>query len=137
GMVGLWLAVNARDRVSAVALANTSPQFDSATLEGRRQTVLAKGTAAIADVVMQRFFSPETLAPGDAYAESIRAVLLATSSAGYAGCCAALRDAQFNDLLEKIATPALVIGGERDPSTPWAEHGELLARGIQIGRAHV
>jgi len=131
GMVGLWLAVNARDRVSAVALANTSPQFDSATLEGRRRTVLAKGTAAIADVVMQRFFSPETLARGDAYAASVRAVLLATSSAGYAGCCAALRDAQFTDLLGTIQTPTLVIGGDRDPSTPWAGHGELLARGIR------
>lgn len=135
GGVGQWLAIHAPKRITALVLANSSPRFDAANLETRRQTVLAKGIAAIADAVMQRFFSPETLAANDPYAASVHSVLMATEVAGYAGCCAALRDADFRQALEKVRAPVLVIAGDRDQSTPWSGHGELLARGI--GEAQV
>ena len=128
--IGQWLAINAPQRLTALVLANSSPRFDPASLETRRKTVLAQGISAIADPVMQRFFSPETLARGDAYAASVRSVLLGTSAVGYAGCCAALRDGDFSQLLDKFHTPTLSIVGDRDNSTPWNGHGELLARGI-------
>jgi len=133
--VGQWLALHAPERLTALVLANSSPRFDPANLEKRRQTVLAQGIPAIADAVMQRFFTPETLARGDAYAASVRSVLLGTSALGYAGCCAALRDADFTQSLEKIRTRTLIIAGDRDQSTPWAGHGELLARGIRGAQA--
>jgi 3-oxoadipate enol-lactonase len=129
--VGEWLALNAPQRLTRLVLANSSPRFDPANLETRRQTVLASGTSVIAGAVMQRFFSPETLARNDAYAAGIRSVLLGTSAQGYAGCCAALRDADFSQSLGKIRTRTLIIVGDRDQSTPWTGHGELLARGIE------
>jgi 3-oxoadipate enol-lactonase/4-carboxymuconolactone decarboxylase len=135
GAVGQWMGVNAPERVTALVLANTSPHFDSAGMETRRQAVLQKGIGAVADAVIQRFFSAATLARGDAHAASVRSVLLSTNPVGYAGCCAALRDVDFVPVLEKIRTPTLVIGGDHDPSTPWAAHGELLARGIQGAQA--
>src|SRR5262249_10559066 len=81
GAVGLWLAANKPDRLTAVVLANTSPRFDAAGLEARRQTVLANGIASVADTVLGRFFSPETLA-GSAHAASVRRVLLETGPRG-------------------------------------------------------
>jgi 3-oxoadipate enol-lactonase/4-carboxymuconolactone decarboxylase len=86
--------------------------------------------AAIVDLAMQRFFSPETLAQKNPRAASVRSVLLGTSPVGYSGCCAALRDMDHAELLAKISSPTLVIVGDTDVSTPWLGHGEVLAREI-------
>ncbi|HMF89952.1 MAG TPA: 3-oxoadipate enol-lactonase [Candidatus Angelobacter sp.] len=142
GAVGLCLAERHPERLAAVVLANTSPRFDAAGLEARRQAVLANGIASVADAVLGRFFSPETLARS-AYAASVRRVLLKTDPAGYAGCCAALRDSDLRPSLHDIKTPALVIGGDRDQSTPWDAHGALLvkeiagAQSVRIESAHL
>lgn len=128
GAVGQWLAVNLSGRVTALVLANTSAKFAAELLEARRKAVLGGGIQPIADAVLGRFFSPENLAGPNA--QSIRSVLLGTNPAGYAGCCAALRDFNFKPLLDKISIPTLVIVGDRDASTPWAEHGKFLATGI-------
>jgi len=136
GAIGQWLALNAPDRVSGLVLANTSPQFGPRTnWESRMQTVSEKGMAGIAEIVMPRFFSSETLARGDVYANAVKSVLLGTSPIGYWGCCAALRDFDATQSLGKIRIPTLVIAGDRDVSTPWEGHGQLLAHNIPSARA--
>ena len=135
GAIGQWLAAHAPDRVTSLVLANTSPQFGPrANWEDRIQKVRAGGMAAIADLAMGRFFSGETLAQRNPYAMSVRRVLLGTDPGGYAGCCAALRDTDHNRLLREIRVPTLVIAGDKDLSTPWAGHGEILAREISGAR---
>ena len=134
GAIGQWLAVNAPQRLIALVLANTAPKFGTHDLwEARRKAVLEGGMQAIVDATMQRFFSTQN--QHSAYAESVRNVFLATDPRGYAACCAALRDADFRALLGRISTRTLVIGSDRDPSTPWKEHGELLAGGIPGAKA--
>jgi len=136
GAIGQWVAANAPDRVTHLVLANTSPQFGPrANWDTRMAAVLTGGMSAIVDLAMQRFFSPETLAHKNPYAESIRSTLLGTDPAGYAGCCAALRDTDHTALVAKIKTPTLVIVGDRDVATPWAGHGEILVREIAGARA--
>src|SRR5262249_27220060 len=128
--------LHARDRLTALVLANTSPRFASPEIwEARRRSVREGGMQAVVDMAMQRFFSPEMLAQGDPYAQSVRSVFLGTDPAGYVACCAALRDIDHTTVLGKITTPTLVIGGENDPSTPWGEHGALLARDIPGAKA--
>ncbi len=135
GMIGQWLAASAPERITHLVLANTSPRMDSAAMETRRRTVLESGMAAVVDAVMGRFFSPETLAREDADVASARRTLLNTDPRGYAGCCAAIRDMDQTGLLQQIRVPTLIIVGDRDVSTPWAGHGEVLAREIQNSRA--
>jgi 3-oxoadipate enol-lactonase / 4-carboxymuconolactone decarboxylase len=131
GAIGQWLAIHAGDRVSRLVLANTSPQFGPrSNWDARRKAVLDGGMAAVIDLVMQRFFSTETLARGDVYAQAVRSVILGTDPIGYAGCCAALRDADHTQSVKQIRVPTLVIVGERDVATPWSGHGEILAREI-------
>ena len=131
GAIGQWLALNAPDRVSRLVLANTSPQFGPRTnWESRIRTVAEKGMAGLVDIVMPRFFSSDTLTRGDAYANAVRSVFLGTDPVGYTGCCAALRDVNHTSMLKQIRTPTLVIAGDHDVSTPWAGHGEILAREI-------
>ena len=132
GMIGQWLGAHHAHRIERLVLANTSPRVaDPSLFELRRKTVLTEGLVAIEPTVMGRFFS----SPGNAAADSIRATLLATDAAGYAGCCAAIRDMDHRPLLPRISVPTLVIGGDADVSTPWTGHGEVLASQIPAARA--
>jgi 3-oxoadipate enol-lactonase / 4-carboxymuconolactone decarboxylase len=136
GAIGQWLAIHAGDRVSRLILASTSPQFGPrSNWDARRKAVLDGGMAAVIDLVMQRSFSSETLAGGDVYAQAVRSVILGTDPIGYAGCCAALRDADHTQSLKQIRVPTLVIVGDRDVATPWSGHGEILAREIPGAQA--
>ncbi len=136
GIIGQWLAANAPDRVTSLILANTSSGYpDASPMEARRRTVLQRGMAAVEEMVMGRFFSPEMLAANPPEVAGVRRVLLAMDRVGYAGCCAAVRDMNQAALLRAIHVPTLIIVGDRDLSTPWEPHGEALARGI--AGAHV
>jgi len=135
GAVGQWLAIHAPEKLTGLILANTSPRVGTPELwQNRINAVQQGGMVAIADTAIQRFFSPESLAPSSAYIESVRSVLLGTDVRGYVGCCAALRDFDFKENLPRIGIPTLVIVGERDVSTPWAGNGEILAQRIPQAR---
>ncbi|HET9181715.1 MAG TPA: 3-oxoadipate enol-lactonase [Candidatus Angelobacter sp.] len=134
GAVGQWLALNAPERIAALVLANTSPQFGTReTWDIRLQAVRQGGMPAVADAGMERFLSPANRASAEG--QSLRTVLLATDPAGYAGCCVALRDVNFKDSLGRIKVPTLVIGTDHDPSTPWEGNGDILAREIPAAKA--
>ena len=130
GMIGQWIAATTPGRISHLVLANTSARADSVGMESRRQLVLSTGLAAVVDVVMGRFFTPESLANASPAVASARRTLLATNPIGYAGCCAAIRDMDQRNLLSAIRVPTLVVSGDRDVSLPWHGHGDLLAHSI-------
>ena len=144
GMIGQWLGITASDRLTKLILANTSPKVSpQSAWDDRRRAVLESGVAAIADMAMSRFFTPESLAQANPYVNSVRTTLLATDPAGYAGCCSAIRDMDHTAQLHKIAAPTLVMVGDRDAATPWEGHGEILAgeipgaRTVRLPAAHL
>ena len=135
GMIGQWLGAHAADRLTDLVLANTSPRVaDPAAMETRRRAVLDGGMAAVVDTVMARFFSPARLAAGSPAIASTRRTLLATDPAGYAGCCAAIRDMDLRSTMSQVRAPVLVISGDLDVSMPWAEHAGVLAQAIAGAR---
>jgi 3-oxoadipate enol-lactonase/4-carboxymuconolactone decarboxylase len=85
-------------------------------------------------VAMQRSFTPESLAANLPPVTRMRRVLLSTDPAGYAGCCAAIRDMDQRSLLAAIHVPTMIVVGDRDISTPWQGHGDVLAGGIPHAR---
>jgi 3-oxoadipate enol-lactonase len=133
GMVGMWLASEAPERIDRLVLCSTAP-----TLPPREQwleravTVRAEGVSAIADAVLDRWFTP--LAP-ESLRESFRTMLVGTPAEGYAGCCEALADLDLRDRLAAIGAATLVVTGEGDPVAP-PETGEQLAASIP-GARHV
>ncbi len=136
GAIGQWLGLNASDRLTHLVLANTSPEFgERSNWEMRIKLVREGGMAGIVDMAMQRFFSPQTMPNSSAYASIVRLLLLGTDPVGYVGCCAALRDFNSRQSLRNIRVPTLVISGDRDISTPWADNGEVLAREIPNARS--
>lgn len=143
GVVGQALARLAPARIASLTLANTASRIGSHdSWETRRRLVLAEGLGAIADMAMERFFAEGfRKAHADVVARQ-RAILLANPAHGYAGSCAALRDADLTPELGRIGAPTLVIAGELDVSTPPAQAAALAqaipgARLVVVPAAHL
>jgi 3-oxoadipate enol-lactonase/4-carboxymuconolactone decarboxylase len=136
GMIGQWLGVHAAGRVTHLVLANTSARLsDPSLMEARRQAVLGGGMSAIEETAMARYFSPRVLASNGVDVAYARRTLRTTDPAGYAGCCAALRDLDHLDVIARIRVPALVIGGDLDVPMPWEDHAAVLVSRIAGARA--
>lgn len=119
GVTGMWLAVNAPERFGKFVLCNTGARIgDADTWQPRIDAVLSGGMAGIAEAVVDRWFTKRFQDADPKAVDRIRAIILRTSAAGYAGCCAALRDADLREDIKAIALPTLVIAGTHDPATP-------------------
>lgn len=130
GMIGQWLGVNAREHLTHLVIANSSPCPNAGAFETRRRAVLDGGMAPIEPLAMGRFFSPAFLAANSAAVTWARRTLVGTNPAGYAACCAAIRDMDLRDRLHEITTPTLIICGTNDVPMPWSGHSDILADGI-------
>jgi 3-oxoadipate enol-lactonase len=134
GMTAMQLAADAPERVDRLVLCCTSARLGPPEMwQNRAVTVRARGTAAIADATLQRWFTP---AADPEIVARFDAMLRAVPAAGYAACCAAIRDMDLRRRLSAITAPALVIAGREDPSTP-PEHAEVIAAGIPGARRMV
>lgn len=134
GMVAMWIAACAPERIERLVLACTAARMPSPQAYAERAGVVRKqGLEPLADDVVSRWF---TAAAPDALRARFRAILVATRPEGYAGCCEALAEWDFRDRLAEIAAPTLVIAGAEDESIP-AEHTDLLAERIPDARGTV
>jgi 3-oxoadipate enol-lactonase len=135
GMTGLWLAANAPDRISSLAVccaAITPMPSRQAWLE-RAALVRADGMAAISEMTPQRWFTPGFIARQPAAVDRAIGMLLGTDPEGYAGCGEAIADMDLRPVLGAVRAPTLVVSGEQDPAAPpW--QGAMTARGIAGSR---
>jgi 3-oxoadipate enol-lactonase len=129
GMVGMWLAAHAPDRVRRLALLCTSASLGPPEQwRDRAATVRAEGLPAIADAVVARWFTPAFAVARPEVVAAHRALLTATSPAGYAACCEAIAAMDLRPDLGRIDTPTLVIAGADDPATPVRHAHEIAGR---------
>jgi 3-oxoadipate enol-lactonase len=129
GLVGMWLAGEAPERVERLVLCCTSARFAPDTFDSRARTVRAEGVSAIADAVVERWFTPTFREESPEVAEWAWRMLLDTPDEGYASCCEAVRDADLSGRLGTISTPTLVIAGADDPAAP-PDQAELISDSI-------
>ena len=119
GMIGQWLGAHAPDRIDRLVLANTAAYMGPpAGWDERIGLVRHRGMSAIADAVVERWFTPAFRERSPAVVASVKEMLLATSPIGYAGSCAAIRDMDQRPTTARITSPTLVIAGALDPATP-------------------
>jgi 3-oxoadipate enol-lactonase len=143
GMTGMWLAVHAPDRIERLVLASTTARIGTPEAYNQRiESVRKSGMTAVADAVIERWFTagfraraPEAIAP-------FRAMLIATPPEGYAACCAAVRDMDQRDAIGRISHPTLVIAGTHDVATPPADGRAIAerirgARYVELDAAHI
>jgi 3-oxoadipate enol-lactonase len=137
GMVAVALALDAPERVERLVLACTSAHLPppDAWLE-RARVVRAAGMEAVADAVLERWFTPTFARENPHEVARARALLVSTSPEGYARACEAIAAWDVRDRLHELTPPTLVVAGADDPATPPA-HAELLAERIPGARLHV
>jgi 3-carboxy-cis,cis-muconate cycloisomerase/3-oxoadipate enol-lactonase len=137
GMVGLWLAAHAPDRVDRLVVCGSSARLGPPSMwAARARTVRESGTSAVADAAVARWLTPGHAARDPALADRLRAMIAATPAAGYAACCGVLERAILLDDLPAIAAPTLVVVGADDPATP-PSHAERVVAGIPGARLAV
>ena len=133
GMVGMWLGVNAPQRVTKLVLSNTGAKLDPQIWADRIEKIKAQGMGAIVDAVMQRFFTAAYIERGDARYATVRNTFLSLNAGGYCGCCAAIRDMDQSETIKRITASTLVITGTHDLATP-APLGQAIAAAIPGAR---
>ena len=139
GMIGQAFALSHPGRVGRLVLANTTSSYgpDGPKMwEARMKAVRDGGMAAIADLVMQRYFSDEFRASHADVVARMKERVLTTPAEGYVSCCAAIRDLDFTRGLPSIRARTLVIAGGLDAGTPVAM-SEAIATKIPGSRLAV
>jgi 3-oxoadipate enol-lactonase len=133
GMLGLRLAASAPARVERLVVANARWYQTDATRAPwaeRIATVRAKGTAAIAQPTLERWFTAEFRASAPEQVAAVEAMIVATSPEGYAAAATAVRDFDARPWLATVRCPTLVVSGAQDAAAP-AEHLQELAQALQ------
>jgi 3-oxoadipate enol-lactonase len=138
GMVGIWLAANAPERITSLAVVCSAlvPLPSAQAWRDRVAIVRERGTGAIADMAVPRWFTPAFLARSAGEVSCVAGMLSATNPAGYAGCGDAIAGMDLRPLLPSVKAPTLVVSGAEDPAAPPCQ-GAITALGIQDSRLTV
>lgn len=119
GMVAQILAARRPDLVRGLVLCDTAHRVGTPEAwDARMAAVREGGIADIAEAILERWFSPDFRAPGNADFSGYYNMLVRQPAEGYLAACAALRDADLSELARRLAVPAVCVVGEHDGSTP-------------------
>ena len=138
GMVGMWMAINAPERIDRLVLLCTTAYFGTPEVWRERTAAVREGgTEAVADSGMERWFTPEFREREPNTVARFRAMVAAQPDEGYVETCGALERLDLRPQLDAIRARTLVIAGDDDPSTPVDPHANLLAERIAGARLEV
>ena len=143
GATGMWLALHAPERIERVVLASTSTRFGTPERwDARIEAVTKGGMRAIADGVIEIWFTAEFRAREPSAVTRVREMLLASPVDGYLAACRAVRSIDLTDAVSRIRCPALVLSGRHDTSTPPAQGRAIAeriggARYVELPAAHI
>ena len=119
GMIAQGLYAQRPDLVKALVLSDTAHKIGTAEMWNKRiAAVEAGGIGGLLDEIMMRWFTPSFRQQGNAAYQAYCNMLVRQPAKGYAGTCAALRDADLTEAASRIAVPVLCIVGAEDGSTP-------------------
>jgi 3-oxoadipate enol-lactonase len=143
GLVALWVAVHAPERVDRLVLANTAARIGNEALWNERMRVArAGGLAALAEAAIGRWFTEPFRQREPATVARFRDTIARTPIDGYLGCCAALRDADLRPLTSRVTAKTLIVTGVHDVATTPADAAWLAgaiagAALVELDAAHL
>lgn len=128
GVIALWLSANHPERVAGAVLANTGAKVGTDEVwDARIAAVRAGGMQSIQPVVLRRFLTTEFRCREPRTTALVGAMLQATNPVGYVAACQALRASDLRAVASSVRVPTLIVGSDRDESTPLAFARELHA----------
>lgn len=138
GYVALAFYKQFPSRVRALVLADTRAQAD--TEEGKQtrhqqaEKALAEGMAGIADGMLPKLLTPDTVSKRPELVKRVRDMMLKTKPEGAAGALLGMAERDDNrPLLSQITCPTLILVGEDDSITP-VQDSETMHREIAGSR---
>lgn len=143
GMVAMHVAARHPKRVLKAALCNTTPYMPPREMwDTRIETVRAQGIDPLVEATLQRWFTAAFHRAHPEEVDKVRSQLRRANRAGFAACCAAIRDMDQRESIRAITTPTLVIGGTQDGGTTPAHAREIVqaipgARLVLLEAAHL
>ena len=137
GMIGQALLLDHGARLQSAILCDTlpsTPAGSAASWDERKAAVRANnGLGTLADGTMDRWFTPSFKSANPERYKQIHATIVGTTAQGFLGCASAIQNFNFEDRLQTIKTPTLVICGDEDPGTP-PDRNQFIASKIPGGR---
>lgn len=119
GLIAQLLATRRPDLVRALILCDTAAKIgDDAMWEARIAAIREDGIAAVADAILERWFTSDFRTNRRSELALWRNMLVRTPVAGYVHTCAAIQDTDATESTAKLTVPTLVVVGEEDGSTP-------------------
>ena len=117
GMIAQQLGARYADRVYSLSLCDTTSHMPPRSMwEERILTAQTKGTAALVDLMIQRWFTPPFIAHDPDTIEKVRRMIAATPVEGYIACASAVRDMAQTTMLLRVKSPTLILVGRQDPA---------------------
>ena len=133
GYVALAFARMFPARVKALVLADTRAQADSEegkqTRHQQAEKALSEGMAGIADAMLPKLLTPDTVSKRPELVKRVRDMMLKTKPGGAAAALLGMaeRDDQ-TDFISSIRVPALILVGREDAITPVADSEKMQSR---------
>lgn len=119
GMIAQRVAVKAPERVRALVLCGAATRIGTPEMWAERIGIVqASGIEAIAEHILERWFTASFRETRGADYAGWRNMLVRTPVQGYVGACASIRDADLTHDAAHIKVPTLCVVGEMDGSTP-------------------
>jgi pimeloyl-ACP methyl ester carboxylesterase len=120
-------------RVRALILADTRATPDTAEAKQNRaqqaEKALAEGMASIADAMLPKLLTPETVSKRPEVVKRVRDMMLKTKPEGAAAALRGMAEREDQtSLLSKITVPTLIVVGAEDAITPVADSEKMNER---------
>jgi len=130
GYVALAFYKQFHARVRALVLADTRAQADTEEAKQTRaqqaEKALSEGMAGIADAMLPKLLTPETVSKRPEIVKFVRDMMLQTKPEGAAAALRGMAEREDQTaLLPKISVPTLILVGAEDAITPVADSEKM------------
>src|SRR5215210_3952019 len=130
GYVALAFYKQFHSRVRALVLADTRAQADTEEAKHTRakqaEKALSEGMAGIADAMLPKLLTPETVSKRPEIVKFVRDMMLKSKPEGAAAALRGMAEREDQtELLSNISAPALIIVGAEDAITPVADSEKM------------
>jgi len=132
GMVGMWVAAHAPERLNRLILSSTTPQVPTKPWEGRMAMVRQAGTKTLAGPTMERWFTQSFRDSHSGVVSRIADMVRLTPDRGYLACSEAMVGMNLWPDLARIRAQTLLVAGFDDQAVP-PSTAEQIAQAIREG----